>query len=178
MTKRKSRLRKAKRKSRPAKQKLRGIIIKRRKKALGDVRLQQALTTLRDTKDLRSAAKAARTTPIKFKREAISRKLIKRRGNAWFVSRDLHREMSIFSEGRTISIKLRTRSAQLAGKYMSAVGAFLRSNNIRILDQFIDRGVKDIAGKRHVFETNPNTLYRLASSTDDAFEQIYRIVLD
>ncbi len=61
---------------------------------------------------------------------------------------------------------------------MSAVGAFLRSNNIRILDQFIDRGVKDIAGKRHVFETNPNTLYRLASSTDDAFEQIYRIVLD
>lgn len=165
-------------KSRSRKKLTRGIVRKRRAHNLSDLRLQRGLQALRERKDLIAAAKAARATLPSFKRQAIKRKLIRRRGKLWVVSRDLHREMLIYSEGKQISVKLRTGSARHAGKYMSAVGAFLRSNNIRILDQFIDRGVKDIAGKRHVFETNPNTLYRLASSTDDAFEQIYRIVLD
>lgn len=155
-----------------------GLIIKRKRNTISDSRLQNGLVTLRASGDLGSAAKAARISQSKFKREALKRKLIKKRGKSWIVSRDLHRQMLIYSEAKQAPIKLRTGSARLAGKYMSAVGAFLRSNNIRILDEFIDRDVKDISGKRHVFETNPNTLYRLTSSTDEAFEHIYRIVLD
>lgn len=156
-----------------------GFKIKRRRKPYAtDAQLQRGLTVLRNTKDLHVAAKAARLPAEKFKREALKRKLIKKRGKNWAVSRDLHREMLIYSDGRRVAIKLRTGSARQAGKYMSAVGAFLRSNNIRILDQFIDRGVIDVTGKRHVFETNPNTLYRLTSSRDEAFEDIYRIVVN
>lgn len=178
MPKRKSKAHKTARKRGVTRRDTRGLIIKRRRKGLSEARLQRALTTLRDTRDIKAAARTARTTTTKFKREAVGRKLIKKRGKGWVVSRDLHREMSIYSEDRQVAVKLRIGSSRLAGKYMSAVGAFLRSNNVRILDDFIDRGVKDIAGKRHVFETNPNTLYRLASTTDEAFESIYRIVLD
>lgn len=154
-----------------------GLIIKQKRRGITDSRLQAGLAALRDNGSLNSASRAARVSSKKFKREALKRKLIKRRGKVWIVRHDLIRELSIYSEGRQVTLRLRTGSSRLAGKYMSAVGAFLRSNNIRILDQFIDRGVKDIAGKRHGFETNPNTLYRLASATDEAFESIYRIII-
>lgn len=147
------------------------------RKTIGDERLQTGLTALNQSGSILVAAKAARTTAKKFKRAALKKKAIKKRGKLWIVSRDLFREMLIYSDSKQITVKLRLRSARQAGKYMSAVGAFLRSNNIRILDEFIDRGVKDIAGKRHVFETNPNVLYQLASSTDEAFEAVYRIVV-
>lgn len=164
-----------KEKTRPRKRS--GFTFKRKRRPLSDVKLQRGLATLRNTGDLAAAAKAARMSPAKYKREALKRNLIKKRGKSWIVSRQILREMSIYSDGRQLTIKLKTGSARQVGKYMSAVGAFLRSNNIRILDEFIDRGVKDIAGKRHVFETNPNALYQLASSTDEAFEAIYRIVV-
>lgn len=155
-----------------------GFRTKRRKTRLSDARLQRALTILRDRKDIAAAARSAGTSVAKFKREVLKRKIIKKRGKNWIVSRDLHRQLLIYSDGKQVRVTLSgQRSARNAGKYMSAVGAFLRSNNIRILDQFIGRAVKDVAGKRHVFETNPNSLYRLASSTDEAFEAVYRIVV-
>lgn len=147
------------------------------RKPIGDERLQAGLTALNHSGSILVAAKAARTTTEKFKKAALKKRAIKKHGKLWVVSRDLHREMLIYSDGKQIAINLRLGSARHAGKFMSAVGAFLRSNNIRILDEFIGRGVKDIAGKRHVFETNPNILYQLASSTDEAFEAIYRIVV-
>lgn len=156
-----------------------GFRTKRQKARLSDARLQRALTILRDRKDITAAAHSAGVPVAKFKREALKRKIIKKRGKNWIVSRDLHRQLLIYSDGKQVSVTLPgQRSARIAGRYMSSVGAFLRSNNIRILDQFIDRGVKDVAGKRIVFETDPNILYRLASSTDEAFEAVYRIVVN
>lgn len=141
--------------------------------------MQRGLAVLREDGSIASAAKAARTSPEKFQRFALKKKAIRKKGKTWIVSRELRRQMLIYSDGKQITVTLpNQRSARIAGKYMSAVGAFLRSNNIRILDQFIDRGVKDVAGKRHVFETDPNQLYRLASSTDEAFEAVYRIVVN
>lgn len=147
------------------------------RKTIGDGRLQAGLTALNHSGSILVAAKAARTTAENFKKAALKKRAIKKHGKLWIVSRDLQREMLIYSDGKKIAVNLRLGSARHAGRYMSAVGAFLRSNNIRILDDFIGRGVKDIAGKRHVFETDPNVLYQLASSTDEAFETIYRIVV-
>lgn len=155
-----------------------GFRVKRRRRKISEFRLQRGLVILRETKDIAKASRAAKATPQRFKREALKRKVIKKRGKIWIVSRDLRRQMLIYSDGRQFTVTLPSqRSARNVGKYMSAVGAFVRSNNIRLLDDFIDRGVADVAGKRHVFETNPNTLYRLTSSRDEAFEDVYRIVV-
>jgi hypothetical protein len=156
-----------------------GFAFKRQRRGISDVRIQRGLVRLRESGELSAAAKAARTTTSTFKREALKKKAIQKRGKNWVVRRDLHRQMLLFSDGRQITVTLpNQRSARNVGKYMAAVGQFVRSNDLKFLKPFIDRGVTDIAGKRHPFETNPNTLYQLTSSTDEVFESVYRIVVN
>ena len=67
--------------------------------------------------------------------------------------------------------------ASKVGRYMSAVGKFTTTNDPSCLTPFIGKFAKDINGKTHIFETEPNTLYRLISSGSETFEQVYRIVI-
>ena len=85
--------------------------------------------------------------------------------------------MPIFSGGKQLAITVRTRSASLIGRYMSAVRQFLRTNDPKYLADFKGRRVKDVKGKVYEFETAPNVLYRLSSAGGEPFEEIYRIVL-
>lgn len=85
--------------------------------------------------------------------------------------------MPIYSRGRSIMVTIAGyEQSALAGRYMAAVRAFLRSNDPASLDPFVGEAVTDVRGKRHIFETRPNTLYRLALGDEESFEQIYRIV--
>ncbi len=68
-------------------------------------------------------------------------------------------------------------AASKIGRFMSAVGEFLRTNKPAVLSEFEGASVADISGKIHAFETRPNALYRLASAHDQSFEHIYRIVV-
>jgi hypothetical protein len=85
--------------------------------------------------------------------------------------------MPIFTDGRQLAISARTRSATLIGRYMSAVGQFLKTNDPKYLAEFKGRSVKDIKGRAYQFETDPNALYRLSSAGNEPFEDIYRIVI-
>lgn len=176
---RKTSSKKRKRLKKNTRRKFLGFKLKRSRRRVSNSKLQKALSVLRDSGNISAAAKAVGISSKRLKYEALRKHVIKKRGKSWVISSDLRRQMLIYSDGKQITVTLpNQRSARNAGKYMSGVGAFLRSNNIRILDQFIDRGVKDVVGKRHIFETDPNTLYRLASSTDEAFESVYRIVVN
>ncbi len=86
--------------------------------------------------------------------------------------------MLLFSEGRTLQVVVGDfDAASKIGRYMSAVGEFLRTNKPAGLREFEGASVIDVAGKAHPFETRPNALYRLASAHDQSFEHIYRIVV-
>jgi hypothetical protein len=155
-----------------------GFARKRRHIGIGNERLQQALAVLREQNDFAAAARAGRTTEAKFKREALKKRAIRKRGRKWIVNPDLRRQMLLYSEGQEKTITVSGyRRARSVGKYLAAVGNFLRSNDIKYLEPFHGRGVTDIAGKRHLFLTDPNSLYRLVSAGDQAFERIYKIVL-
>ena len=69
------------------------------------------------------------------------------------------------------------KQASLVGKYMSAVGHFLKSNDRTHLNPFVGKSVTDIKQKSHRLETGPKTLYRLAQTGGSTFEQVYRIVI-
>jgi hypothetical protein len=60
---------------------------------------------------------------------------------------------------------------------MSAVRQFLQTNDPKYLTKFKGLSVRDVRGKIHTFETDPNTLYRLSSASGEPFEEIYRIVI-
>ena len=67
--------------------------------------------------------------------------------------------------------------SSLNGRHSAAVGAFLTSNNIDLLRPFEGRSVRDVHGKLHPLETNPNRLHRMAAQGDEIFHEIYRLII-
>jgi hypothetical protein len=86
--------------------------------------------------------------------------------------------MLLFSDGRALQVVVGDfASASKIGRFMSAVSAFLRTNNPARLRDFEGASVTDTSARTHSFETRPNALYRLASAHDQSFEHIYRIII-
>jgi hypothetical protein len=151
---------------------------KRATKPVEDDRLQVALKVLRQEKSLTAAAREAKISPERLRHYATDKNIIERRGRRWMVRQELPRRMLLFSDGRALQVVVGDfASASKVGSFMSAVSAFLRTNNPAGLREFEGMSVADISGKTHVFETRPNALYRLASAHDQSFEHIYRIVI-
>ena len=154
------------------------IKAERTAKPLEDDRLQLALKVLRQEKSLTAAAREAKVSPERLRRYATEKNIIERRGRRWTVRHELPRRMLLFSDGRAVQVVVGDfASASKVGRFMSAVSAFLRTNNPAGLREFEGASVADISGKIHPFETRPNALYRLASAHDQSFEHIYRIVI-
>ncbi len=143
-----------------------------------DDRLQLALKVLRQEKSLSAAAKAAKIAPERLRHFATERDIIERQGRRWIVRNQLPRRMLLFSDGRVLQVVVGDfDAASKIGRFMSAVGEFLRTNKPAVLSEYEGVSVADISGKIHVFETRPNALYRLASAHDQSFEHIYRIIV-
>jgi hypothetical protein len=152
--------------------------LKRTAKPIEDDRLQLALKVLRQEKSLTAAAREAKVSPERLRHYATEKNIVERQGRRWIVRQQLPRRMLLFSDGRAVQVVVGdVASASKVGRFMSAVSAFLRTNNPAGLREFEGMSVGDISGKIHVFETRPNTLYRLASAHDQSFEHIYRIVI-
>jgi hypothetical protein len=151
---------------------------KRRARPIEDDRLQIAFRVLRQEKNLTAAARAAKVSPERLRHYAAQRDLIERQGRRWAVRQELPRRMLLFSGGRALQVVVGDfASASKIGRFMSAVSAFLRTNNPAGLREFEGVSTADVSGKTHIFETRPNALYRLASAHDQSFEHIYRIVV-
>lgn len=149
-----------------------------RQKALEDHRLQLGLRVLRKEKSFAKAAREAGLSQERLRTEAIEKGLVEKRGRRWVVKHDLPRRVLIFTDGYEKPITVGDFSeASLVGKYMSAVGWFLRSNDLRHLRSYTNRAVTDITGDTYPLETRPNVLHRLAHSGVTSFTQVYRIVV-
>ena len=150
---------------------------KRRKPGISDARLERALRVYSRTKDIKAAARSIRVSEERLKRAALRKVAGRKKRRTLSIVRRLPRKMPVFTNGKLVAVTVRTRSATLIGRYMSAVAKFLKTNDPKFLADFEDRSVKDVSGKIHQFETNPNVLYRLSSAGNEPFEDIYRIVI-
>ena len=145
---------------------------------LEDAKLRTGLRILCKEKSLTKAAKEAHLSPERFRRYAVEHGIIEKRGRRWTIKHDLPRQVPIYSHGHVQVITVgKFEAASLVGKYMSAVGRFLGTNDPQHLKPFVGKHVTDIDGKRHPFETRPNVLYRLSQPGGSSFEQVYRIVV-
>jgi hypothetical protein len=150
---------------------------KRAKRRISDSQLERGLRVVSKTHDLAEAARAIRVPTERFKNAASRRKAIRESGGRWLVVGRFLRRMPIFSGGQQLAITTRSRSASLIGRYMSAVGQFLSTNDASALAEFEGRGVKDSHGNVYKFETDPNVLYKLSSAGGEPFEDVYKIVI-
>jgi hypothetical protein len=150
---------------------------KKRRLGISNPRLERALRVYSRTKDINAAARSIRVSVERLKRAAIRKVATRKRRRTLAIVRRLPRKMPAFTDGKLVAVTVRTRSASLIGRYMSAVAQFLKTNDPKFLADFRGRSVKDVTGKIHEFETNPNVLYRLSSAGNEPFEDIYRIVI-
>jgi hypothetical protein len=88
----------------------------------------------------------------------------------------ISRVMSIYENSKQEWIEIRdSRTASKIGKYNSAVNQFLITGNEDVLKQF-KKPFKDVNGKLHYFETNPDKLYEIVESREELeFYEIYKI---
>jgi hypothetical protein len=145
---------------------------------ISDDRIQLALRALRQERNFGRAAKAAKVSSERLRKYAIERGLIEKAGRRWQTRWDLPRRMLIFSAGKSLAITVGDfASASSVGRYMAAVRRFLETNNRSVLTPFVGQSVRDVAGEEHSFEVRLNVLYRLSSTGEHSFEQVYRIVV-
>ncbi len=142
-----------------------------------DRRLEMGLKEMRRGKSLK-AARSAHVAPERLRHYAQGTGVVKKERRRWVVKDDRRpRRVQVFSGGQAHEITVAGYAeAELVGRYMAAVGEFLRTNDAANLQPFVGEWVSDVNGRPYLLETRPNTLYRMHASGVEPFEQIYRIV--
>ena len=141
-------------------------------------RLELGLKQMRGGNSLAEAARKVGATSVQLRRYARATGIVTRKNGRWRFKRDRRfRRMPLFVDGRRTIVTVHNgKTASLIGAYMRAVRLFFATEDTRHLDPFRDQSVRDVNGKRYVFETRPNVLLRLDASGVEPFELVYEIV--
>lgn len=138
-----------------------------------DEKIQQAIQVMKAGSSLTAAAKAAHVSSERLRRHFVVAKLGKLRGRTW----KLHnRRVAHITRLGTKRLFVSAADASLEGQHHNAVKQFLATNDLAPLQPFVGKSVRDLKGKLHLFETDPNALYRHATRDEPEFHEIYQIV--
>lgn len=142
-------------------------------------KIERAVKALRAGKSQKAAAKAGRISVERLRRFIYENNIAKREGSRWVMTDDRPRRVLTIHNGQPRAVIVPGfAGASLAGKYNSAVGHFVRSNDIDVILPFEGEGLTDVKGRFHPFETDPNALHRYAAMDNPAFHEIYKIISD
>jgi len=130
---------------------------------------KKSLEVLRKVRDGQSLSKASRELHIEPKTVIKYTNAFKKVKGKWIAkSQDrISRIMSIYENGKEEWIEIKdSRTASRIGKYNSAVKEFLRTGNKDVLEPY-KKPFKDVEGKIHYFETDPDRLYEIEESQEE-----------
>ena len=82
--------------------------------------------------------------------------------------------MPLFSKGRKRDVTVYSDQRDQIASYLGKVGAFLNSNDPKLLDDFRGRRVRDVYGKSHPFETDPNRLHEISAAGEFEYAILYK----
>lgn len=99
-----------------------------------------------------------------------------RRHGKWKVNiKKINWEILLYTRGRAELLQFNDpEQVSRAMSFMASVRHFKDSQDNAAVEVYLGQSVRDRHGKDHPFETNPNTLYRLASSAPDRPDKFYR----
>ncbi len=139
--------------------------------------LEKGVKLIKSGSSLTGAAKELHVAPERLRNYLEASGVAKKVGARWRIGPDDRaRQMLVFSEHRALKVKVEPEAASLIGSYMNDVGLFLNSNNPSFLKAWKDERFVDFKGRKHPFETDPNSLYRLNQAGRNSFDEIYRII--
>lgn len=156
-----------------------GPTIKRsRKRFDSDQRfLEKGIKLIKSGSSLTAAAHDLHVAPERLRNYLVISGIAKKKGRRWWiVGDDRARQMLVFSKGRELKVRVEQSVASEIGGYMNDVRSFLENNRASFLKVWEGKSFRDVKGRKHVFETDRNTLYRLNSAGRNSFDEIYRII--
>lgn len=142
-----------------------------------DRQLEAAVKEIRNGKSLTKASKSVGVSAERLRTYLTRQGIAAKIGGRWRVGKDTRkRSIPIYSKGEMRTITVRGYEAsRFIGEHVAAIGRFLETNDPAFLQPFVGKSVTDADGVKHPFETDPNTLYRLANAGGDDFQRLYRI---
>lgn len=91
---------------------------------------------------------------------------------------DRYRLVKLYSDGKELHVWIQGYDqARLVGEYMNDVKEFLKTQDVSMLEKYEFESVVDTSGVRHYFEIDPNNIYELESTSDDSFEDVYKVTM-
>lgn len=139
--------------------------------------LEAAFRELRAGNSLKQSAKTAGVSEERFRRFVKGNELASYSGRAWEVTDNRPRQVPMIKGSSQSAIIVPDfDTASQVGTYHNAVGRFLRTQQLSFIQPFEGQSVRDIRGREHVFETDPNALFRLAAKDEPEFHEIYQII--
>jgi hypothetical protein len=137
-------------------------------------REELALRMMKRGSTLKQAAAQRRMSQERLRAYLKDNTLTRRAGRRLEIV-DRRSRFPVYSNGRLITPWMLPDQASEAGRFMEAVKRFLASGKEGILSPFVGKGVLDVGGKFHPFETDPNTLYELDHRGELVIPEQYRI---
>ena len=146
------------------------------KSPLKDDRIAQAVARLHRGSSLSQSAADSGVSAERLRKFVRDNRIATRRRGKWRVNiKKINWEVLLYTRGRAELIKFSDpEQVSQAMSFMASVRHFKDSQDKSTLDVYRGESVRDMHGKDHPFETNPNTLYRLASSTSERPDKFYR----
>lgn len=146
-------------------------------KPKADPALEAAILAMNRSKSLIQAARDARVSPERLRRQLISKSLAFKQGARWALADNRPRRVPMIERARTKAVVVPGfDEASRVAKYHNAIGLFLRSQDLNSLEAFRGQGVTDTQGRFHPFETDPNALIPYALKDEPEFHEIYQII--
>ena len=164
--------------ARPIRRKKRQIT---KKQPLRDIptQLDHARRLFMVTRSVKGAARSTGVSESQLRRLIRNYRLAKwdQSKHKWKITDRVTREVGIASNGRAKAIVVRGFvRAQLAKGYTAAVKNFLETNDVAALAPYQGLSITDVGKNKHLLETRPNVLLRLANTGGDAEMKIYRLI--
>lgn len=146
-------------------------------KPKSDKKIDTAIREMHEGCSLTGAAKSARISPERLRRYLKSYDIATRVGSKWVITDNRPRRVPIIVGSNVKAVIVPNfAEASKAGRYSNAVNRFINSGELEHIAPFDGDGVRDLKGKLHPFETNPNNLYRHAMKDEQQFHEIYQII--
>jgi hypothetical protein len=127
---------------------------------------------------LADAAKKISVKPKQLREYIRATGVADDRNGKWRFKRDRRfRRLPVFSNGESVVVTVADlKSARRVGEYMNVVRQFFETEDIGLLTPYQGKSVSDVSGKKYVFETRPNFLFKIDASGPEPFEIVYAIV--
>jgi hypothetical protein len=146
------------------------------KSPLKDDRMAQAVAYLHRGSSLSQSAADAGVSAERLRKFLRDSHIATRRRGKWKVNiKKINWEVLLYTRGRAELVQLNDPEAvSRAMSFMATVRYFKDSQDKSALEIYRGESVRDMHGKYHPFETNSNSLYRLASSVPERPDKFYR----